>query len=230
LAKPARKELERSWRVFLRYPDAAFRRVTDSAEAGRVYADLVRLQRRRAAETGLAYALDGPDHDRFYRRLLETGLGDGSTILTALTAAGAGVGGGEGDGTQTVAALLGVADGRRYVMVRICDAGDDWKACSPGRVLIERTLEHLHRSPAGYRVFDFGLGDYAYKRRFAVAPTPLVDLTVALSARGLPRLGQDRAKALVRRRPTIARAARRAVATAVASRSLILGGRPLPPR
>ena len=33
LAKPARKELERSWRVFLRYPDAAFRRVTDSAEA-----------------------------------------------------------------------------------------------------------------------------------------------------------------------------------------------------
>ncbi len=82
-------------------------------------------------------------------------------------------------------------------------------------------MEHL--LGAGCRVFDFTIGDYAHKRRFEVSRVPLVDLTVALSARGLPRLGRDRAKVFVKRRPALARTARRAISAASTVRALVAG-------
>lgn len=212
LAKHARKELDRSWRVFTRHEGAAFRRITDLAEARQVFGDLALMQRERIVGSGLPYILDGPEYDRFHRHLVETGLGDGTLVLTALVAEG-----------QTVAALLGVADHRSFAMTRVSHArGERWDASSPGRLLIEKTMEHLHQ--AGCRVFDFTIGDYAHKRRFEVSRVPLVDLTLALSARGLPRLGRDRAKAFVKGRPALARTARRAMSAAATVRALVAGG------
>lgn len=216
LTKHARKELDRSWRVFARHEGASFRRVADPADAGRVFDDLARMQRERIAGSGRPYILDDPDHDRFHRHLVETGLADGSLILAALEAEG-----------QTVAALLGIADGRCFAMTRLSHAGGErWHASSPGRLVIEKTMEHLHGS--GCRVFDFTIGDYAHKRRFEVSRVPLVELTSALSARGLPRLGRDRVKAFVKRRPALAQAARRAVATAARVRAVVAGGAAAP--
>jgi CelD/BcsL family acetyltransferase involved in cellulose biosynthesis len=59
----------------------------------------------------------------------------------------------------------------------------------------------LHRD--GVRQFDFSIGNYAYKRRFGVAPIALVDLTAALSWRGLPYVLRDRAARQIRRRPRL---------------------------
>ena len=41
-------------------------------------------------------------------------------------------------------------------MVRISNAGDKWSNCSPGRLIIERTMAALHRD--GVREFDFSFG------------------------------------------------------------------------
>ena len=46
-------------------------------------------------------------------------------------------------GEEVVATLLGVRNGPRYVMVRVSNAGDKWSACSPGRLVIERTMAAL---------------------------------------------------------------------------------------
>ena len=196
LTRHVRKELERSWRVFTAHaPDAAFRRVVDPAEARAVYRDLADLQRQRMAEAGMPYLLDRPAYDAFYESLVEKGLADGTTVLTTLRASG-----------ETVAALLGIADGQTYAMLRLSNLGGAWRTASPGRLLIERTMGYLHDE--GYRIFDFTVGDYAYKRRFNVEHVPLVDLTLALSPLGLPRLGHNRLKAFVKARPTLASPAR----------------------
>jgi CelD/BcsL family acetyltransferase involved in cellulose biosynthesis len=87
-------------------------------------------------------------------------------------------------GEEVVATLLGIRSGSRYVMVRISNAGAKWSNRSPGRLIIERSMAALHKD--GIREFDFSIVNYAYKRRFGVAPLPLVDVTASLSWRELP--------------------------------------------
>ena len=86
-------------------------------------------------------------------------------------------------------------------MIRISNAGEKWSNCSPGRLIIERTMAALHRD--GVREFDFSVGNYAYKRRFGVAPLPLVDISAALSWRGWPFALRDRAVGVLRNYPQL---------------------------
>ena len=186
LERTFRKELERSLRVFLKQPGAQVRQITEPEDVARVYSALKLQQRERIAELGLPYILDQREPSQFYDRLVADGIQDGSVILTALTA-----------GEEVVAALLGIRDGQHYAMVRLSTAGTAWKNCSPGRLLIERTMHMLHAQ--GYRRFDFTIGDYAYKRRMGVTASPLCELTLALSWRGWPPAILARAKALAKR-------------------------------
>ena len=87
-------------------------------------------------------------------------------------------------------------------MVRISNAGERWSNCSPGRLIIERTMAALHKD--GVREFDFSIGNYAYKRRFGVTSLALVDITAALSWRGIPYALRDRAARELRRYPRLA--------------------------
>ena len=185
-----RKELERSWRVFTRNPEAQFRVVSDAAQALRILEVMDSQQRERMADVGANYTLDEPLSADFYRRLVTENAANGFVSLTALMA-----------GDEVVAALLGVCHRDTYVMIRICNSGGVWSNCSPGRLIIERTMAHLHAR--GFRVFDFSVGNYAYKRRFGVTRLPLVDLTAALSPRGLPLLLRTRLAALTRQYPRL---------------------------
>ena len=121
---------------------------------------------------------------------------DGSVVLTALMC-----------GDEVVAALLGLARGRTYVMVRTSVGAERWASCSPGRLVIVQTMQMLHAE--GYRLFDFSVGDYPYKRRLGARGLPLFDLTVALTRRGLPSLAYDWAKHFVRQSPALHGLARR---------------------
>ncbi|MGH8080917.1 MAG: GNAT family N-acetyltransferase [Lysobacter sp.] len=176
--KTHRKELERSWRVFTRHEQARFEQLTQVDEAMRVMDALEALQRKAIAGKGWAYILDEPGYREFYRRLIEQGLAGGEVVLTALKV-----------GDEVVAALLGLRRGRDYAMIRIGNAGGEWRNCSPGRLIIERSMAHLHAD--GVRRFDFTIGDYAYKRGFMPDKLALFDSTVALSWKGLPRSGRS---------------------------------------
>jgi CelD/BcsL family acetyltransferase involved in cellulose biosynthesis len=195
-----RAELRRAARRFEQHPGATFLRARDPATARRVYEALRVMQRGRAAEAGFAYRLDEPACDAVYRRALEQGLADGTVVLTALLV-----------GAEPVAASFAIADGRSFTGLRIADAGGTWRKDMVARLLIDRTMEHLHGE--GYRLFDFVLGDHSYKRRFGARQRHLVELTQALSLQGMPHLGLERARGFVRARPRLARAARRLLAT-----------------
>ena len=191
LGRTVRKELERSWRVFTRYPGAAFQIVADQDEALRVLSTMEIQQGARMQHLGLNFILNNETSAAFYRHIVGENLRSGYAVLSALTV-----------GEEVIATLLGVRSGQRYVMVRISNAGEKWSNCSPGRLIIGRTMAALHRD--GVRSFDFSIGNYTYKRRFGVAPVALVDITAALSWRGIPYALRDRAVRELRRHPRLA--------------------------
>jgi CelD/BcsL family acetyltransferase involved in cellulose biosynthesis len=198
LERTVRKELERSWRVFTRDPAAAFRIITDKDDALRVLSTMASQQGERMQQLGLNFVLNDETYAAFYRNLVEANVGNGYAVLSALTV-----------GCEVVATLLGIRQGSRYVMVRISNAGEKWSNCSPGRLIIERTMAALHQD--GIRQFDFSIGNYAYKRRFGVQRIALVDFTAALSWRGQPYALRDRAARWLRGHPKLAETIKRAL-------------------
>jgi CelD/BcsL family acetyltransferase involved in cellulose biosynthesis len=198
LERTVRKELERSWRVFTRDPAAAFKIITDKDEALRVLSTMESQQGERMQHLGLNFILNDETYAAFYRNLVEQNVASGYAVLSALIV-----------GDEVVATLLGIRQGARYVMVRISNAGEKWSNCSPGRLIIERTMATLHKD--GVRQFDFSIGNYAYKRRFGVARIALVDFTAALSWRGIPYALRDRAARWLRGHPALAERVKRAL-------------------
>jgi CelD/BcsL family acetyltransferase involved in cellulose biosynthesis len=198
LEKTVRKELERSLRVFTRDPAAGFSLVTDNHEALRILSTTEVQQGTRMQSLGLNFILNDETCAAFYRNLVRDGVGGGYALVSALTI-----------GDEVVATLLGIRSGARYVMIRISNAGDKWSNCSPGRLIIERTMAALHKD--GVREFDFSIGNYAYKRRFGVTRLPLVDISAALSWRGLPYALRDRAVRELRNYPRLTAYLKRAL-------------------
>jgi CelD/BcsL family acetyltransferase involved in cellulose biosynthesis len=190
LEKTVRKELERSWRVFTRDPAASFALITDTDEALRVLSATEVQQGTRMQSLGLNYILNDETCAAFYRNLVRDAVRNGYALVSALMV-----------GDEVVATLLGIRTGSRYVMIRISNAGEKWSNCSPGRLIIERTMAALHRD--GVRAFDFSVGNYAYKRRFGVTRLPLIDISAALSWHGWPFALRDRAVGTLRNHPQL---------------------------
>jgi CelD/BcsL family acetyltransferase involved in cellulose biosynthesis len=198
LERTVRKELERSWRVFTRDSAASFVITADSDEALRILATTEAQQGSRMQSLGVNFILNDENCAAFYRSLVRNGIASGYAIVSALTT-----------GEEVVATLLGIRNGSRYVMIRISNAGDKWSNCSPGRLIIERTMAALHKQ--GVREFDFSIGNYAYKRRFGVKRLPLLDVSAALSWRGLPHALRDRVAHELRRYPKLTTYLKRAL-------------------
>ena len=196
LKRDVRRVLERSWRAFTAYPGAAFRIEGETDEALRLLDTLDAQQSARMQHLGVNFILNDEACAAFYRNLVRDG--GGYAVVSALTV-----------GEEVVATLLGVRNGSRYVMVRFSNAGEKWSGCSPGRLVIERTMAALHAD--GVREFDFSIGNYAYKRRFGVTPVPLADISAALSWRGWPHSLRDRAARELRNHPRIERLMKRAL-------------------
>ena len=163
LERTFRKEIERSWRVFEKHPEARLENITNTKEARKILLQLEDQQAARMAELGADYILDRPDMTAFYRSLVQDGIADQSVRLTALRAE-----------DEIVAALLGVTNGTAYSMVRLSTGDKKWKNCSPGRLLIYKTMEYMHAKD--FDTFDFTIGDYSYKRRLQAEFVPLCNI------------------------------------------------------
>jgi CelD/BcsL family acetyltransferase involved in cellulose biosynthesis len=200
LEKTVRKGLERSWRVFARHEGAAFQIVTEQAAAERALAAMAAQQDARMRHLGLNFTLNEKAYAAFYGSLVSQNLGNGYVVVSTLTV-----------GEEVVATLLGIRNGANCVMVRSSNAGERWSNCSPGRLIIERTMAALHKD--GVRSFDFSTGNYAYKRRFGVKRVPLLNKTKALTWRGMPYELRDRAVRELRRYPHLSLRVSRALGT-----------------
>lgn len=181
LEKKFRKEMERSLRVFEREGEnSRFELIEDADVAEWVLADIEVLQETRIEELGLPFILNDAPYRRFYRNLVRNGLRDGSVVVSALRSGS----------DVLVAGLVGIRSGDQYAMVRLGQDGHNWRKCSPGKLVIERTMWALHQQ--GVRHFDFTTGNYDYKNGFRLQQQPLVDVTMPLSMRGRVKLGRER--------------------------------------
>ena len=191
-----RMELGRCARLFDALPGARFERV--SSEFSAVMDALETMQRDRIAALGRHYALDGDAERRFYRTLVTQN--DSGAIVTSLRV---------GDGITAV--LLGMRVGAYFVMLRI-GAADTHSNLSPARQLIVRTMELLRAD--GVTSFDFGLGDYTYKRKLGGEPVALFDFVTSRSLAGFVDTTRVRLRARLRANPTLRAAVRHATALA----------------
>lgn len=183
----ARREFARAWRVFTRRSQARFERLTDPHEALLAFEQLEVQQSARQRELGRPYELDRPEYRAFYREVMRAGLAPGRAVMTVLR-----------DGEHVAAAVFGVTNAERFIALRMSTGGDTWAACSPGRLLLERTASHLHEEQ-GVRWFDLGIGGYAYKSSFSMRPIPLFDAMAALSWRGQAFVAAWRLRRLLKR-------------------------------
>jgi CelD/BcsL family acetyltransferase involved in cellulose biosynthesis len=183
-----RMQLPRCWRVFTRHPDAGFRIATDVDEALALIDTMDAQQHERMKQLGLKFVLDDDRHSRFYRDIVRRGLGEGYAIVSALTS-----------GDVIVATTMGIRQGTNYSLLRTSNAGAPWSSCSPGLLVVERTMAELHAQ--GVRQFELSIGNHAYKRRFGATQFPLTDVSVALGWRGVPYALRDLAAQRLRRHP-----------------------------
>ncbi|OQW52721.1 GNAT family N-acetyltransferase [Candidatus Raskinella chloraquaticus] len=189
-AKKFRKEQARVWRVFQRLEGARFDIIADPVEAQELFATFERLQSERIRGLGQEYSLDEPEYRDFYRRLLAEGIRAGTVVFGALRL-----------GSELIGGLIGIANKRSLVFVRLGHAGDKWGFCSPGRLVIERVLEWAHG--AGYRDIDFSVGDYDYKRDFCIGSERLLEYARAGSLKGVAAAGLHYAKGVARGSPQL---------------------------
>jgi CelD/BcsL family acetyltransferase involved in cellulose biosynthesis len=190
-----RMQMPRSWRVFSRHQGARFEIATDVARAHELLDVMDVQQQARMRKLGSRFVLDDETHARFYREVACQGVAEGYAVVSALVCD-------EG----VIGTSFGVRQGLTYYLLRISHAGDSWSSCSPGRLIIERTMAALHAK--GVRRFDLSIGNQDYKRRFGAERVPLTDVSVALSWRGLPFAVRDHAAQGLRRYPAAAFAAR----------------------
>jgi CelD/BcsL family acetyltransferase involved in cellulose biosynthesis len=200
LGKNMRNQPQKSWRAFSRHDQAAFTIVTEQAAPERALQAMAVQQDARMRHLGLNYSLNEQAYAAFYRKLVSENLGDGYVVLSTLTV-----------GEEVVATLLGIRNDADYVMVRGSNAGETWANCSPGRLIIERTMAALHED--GVRSFDFSTGNCAFERRLGAVRVPLLNKTKALNWRGIPYELRDSVVRKLRRYPDLSTRISRALGT-----------------
>ena len=193
-----RMQMPRCWRVFDRHEGARFEIAADVARAHELLDVMDVQQQARMRQLGSRFVLNDDAHARFYREVARRGVAEGYAVVTALVCD-------EG----TVATAFGVRSGATYYLLRISHGGNAWSSCSPGLLVIERTMAALHAG--GVRRFDLSIGNQDYKRRFGAERAPLTDISVALSWRGAPFAWRDHAAQGLRRHPAAAALAARAM-------------------
>ncbi|WP_028134293.1 GNAT family N-acetyltransferase [Bradyrhizobium japonicum] len=193
-----RMQMPRCWRVFDRHQGARFEIATDVARARELLDVMDVQQQARMQKLGSPFVLNDETHARFYREVVRQGLDEGYAVVSALVCD-------EG----VIGTSFGIRQGATYYLLRISHAGDSWSSCSPGLLIIERTMAALHAK--GVRRFDLSIGNQDYKRRFGAERMPLTDVSIALSWRGLPFAWRDHAAQGLRRYPAAASLAARAM-------------------
>ncbi|MEZ5900282.1 MAG: GNAT family N-acetyltransferase [Hyphomicrobiaceae bacterium] len=188
--KKYRKEVERCTRLWEKEGEPRFARAMTAAEIARAYSVLEEQQHARHAALGSKYILNQQAYRAFYERLVMDGTECGLGYLFTLEARG-----------EIVAGLFGILHDGTFTLLRISNGGEPWSHLSPGRLVIVEAMKYFVAH--GVRRFDFGIGDYPFKRGFGVAEVPLYDLFVAKDLAALPKTLYHRAVAHARKSPTI---------------------------
>lgn len=192
LSSKQRDNAGKNKRRFLRQPGASIRIIEEPAEGLAALECLDAFQKARIGDKGLDFNLDRPDIAAFYRALVLRGMADGKALIVEMRA-----------GEEIVAVNFSVLAGQEALYLRVGNQFGEWSKMSPGVMVTELAIEEAIRR--GVRDFDFGMGDYIYKRRLGAREYLLRDLVLPLSLRGAPHALLWHARAWASRSPLVRR-------------------------
>ncbi|HRE20459.1 MAG TPA: GNAT family N-acetyltransferase [Rhabdaerophilum sp.] len=190
LSSKQRENSGKNRRRFLRQPGATFHIVNDTDRGFAALECLDAFQKGRIGDKGLDYCLDRPDIAAFYRELTLRGMASGQIVIAEMRA-----------GDEVVAVNFAVVAGSEALYLRVGNQFGEWGKMSPGVMVTELAIEEAVRR--GTKTFDFGMGDYVYKRRLGAREYPLQDLVLPLSLRGAPYALLWHARTWVSRNPLV---------------------------
>ncbi|ASY62347.1 hypothetical protein SJ05684_c08850 [Sinorhizobium sojae CCBAU 05684] len=150
-----------------------------------------RQKAARFAALGLPDVFSDAPTRAFFRALVDRDREGGS--LFELDAIGL-----RGEHRGKIIAVSGLLRKGDHVICQFGSIDDGFAAdSSPGELLFYRTIERL--CGEGVKLFDFGIGDQRYKRSWCTIKTPLRDIVLPLTPRGLLAAGLYRAMARAKR-------------------------------
>lgn len=173
MSPKTRDNLAKTGRRFSKIPNSCIAAVANIEEGLSALGELERMQEDRIQEKGLAYFLNDSRCRTFYRRLVETGIESGRTLMARMQVE-----------DETVAVNFAVQTGVETVYLRVANRFGEFAKLSLGNLVTEFLIREAHGRKS--QVFDFGMGYYEYKRRFGATEAPLMDLVLPLSIRGWP--------------------------------------------
>jgi CelD/BcsL family acetyltransferase involved in cellulose biosynthesis len=150
-----------------------FVEATRADDIDRVMAALFEQKTHTLSEHGLAGFFASDAVQAFYTALARRPFPAGPAHVAALELNG-----------KIIAANWGLVRGNRYYYVMHSFADGAAARFSPGRHLMLHLMEWCTRH--GVEVFDFTIGDEAFKAQWCEASAPLYDSVAALSLSGLP--------------------------------------------
>lgn len=170
----SRKKLRQKERQLAALGPVAFQRARTPAEIDTVLAAFFQQKAARMREQALGNAFDAPGVKEFTRAAAhETDPDTGETVieLYALSVGG------------TIIATFGgtVADGRFSGMFNSI-AGAEFRNYSPGELLLANVIRMC--CERGFRKFDLGIGDAAYKQVYCKDAETLYDAVIPVTAAG----------------------------------------------
>ncbi|GAB6841081.1 CelD/BcsL family acetyltransferase involved in cellulose biosynthesis [Methylorubrum rhodinum] len=164
-------DTRRRWRRLAEVGSSDFAVAADAAAMRDLLVGLKRMKSRRWLETGDRDWFADPAFAGFYDAMGRMTLPEGRIHGCALSVAG-----------TVVAAHLGlVYRGRFYVLLLGWESGD-WQRFSTGRLMIDAMMKAA--IDEDHQVFDFTVGDEAYKREWADTELPLFRCEGAVTMRG----------------------------------------------
>ena len=149
----------------------AFVVADDDAGMRALIVSLKRMKSRRWRETHSKDWFAVPAFSDFYDAMARIDLPEGRIHGSSLNVSG-----------TAVAAHLGLVYRSRFYLLLIGWEADGWRRFSTGRLMTETLLRQAFDD--GLRVFDFTVGEEAYKDDWANALMPLVRYDEAITARG----------------------------------------------
>lgn len=171
LSKSFRKKLRHNYKQFLEMPGARFLVASTPEQALRILAWMDSKQSVRIRSKGLEYGLDCPRVQDFYRRLIEGGLDSGQTMIIGMML-----------GDDIISATFSIFSKTEAVFLRVASDLDQYAALRPGLLTVDAAMDEANKR--GILLFDFGMGDYRYKRELGGRINPLNDLIMPLNPKG----------------------------------------------
>ena len=211
LAQINGKRRRKKFRVSERRLEAlgGYRHITGDtdAQALRLLDTFLEQKPVRLAAQGLPNVFADPKIQAFLRQLATARDAEGNPALELH-----GIELVEGELQGEIIAVAGLTIKDRHVTCQFGSINEDIAAdASAGELLFYRMIERS--SAAGHAVFDFGVGDQAYKRSWCPQRTELVDCYVPLNLKGrlaAPLItGMIRLKRLIKTSPVLHRAVAR---------------------